>query len=228
MKILITRPIDEAICLSQKLGTLGYDSVICPLLEVKIFNDINFAILDKYDAIIVSSSNAIKAIAKANKKLKLFIVGKKTTEFAKTMGFKNSIYSGANINELKDTIQDYSNLLYLSGVDISDDLSSLEKNIDRLNVYEAKMVESVPDNFLAFIKRDHLKLSLFFSKRTALAFLNLIHENKLEPYCGNIISLSLSKKISDTLKDLKLRSYYTAKEPTLQSLISSIKKIHND
>lgn len=225
MKILITRPIDEAKALAEELADLGYQPVISPLLEIELFHNLDFQIFDKYDGIIISSRNAIKAIARANKSLKLFIVGEQTTEAAKKLGFANSIYMGANIEKLKEAMQHRNNLLYLSGVDISDDLSSLENKFDRLEVYQAKRVESAPGNFLDFIKLHNLRLCLFFSKRTAQIFLDFVKEYKLESYCGNIIVLSLSANINDCLKDLNLHSYYISEEPTLRSMIDSIGKI---
>lgn len=225
MKILITRPIDEANALAKELTNLGYYPVIAPLLEIELFQDINFKNFDKYEAIIITSKNAIKAIANADKKLKLFIIGEQSTEFAKSLGFINSIYAGANIEELKNFIQPYSNLLYLSGVDISDDLSSLSKKIIRLEVYKAKVTEPVSSKFIRFIKSDELKLCLFFSKRTAQIFLSHIKKYKLKSYCDKIISLSLSDNIDNSLKGLNLHSCYVSKDPSIKSIMNSIDKI---
>ncbi|MCT4635732.1 MAG: uroporphyrinogen-III synthase [Rickettsiales bacterium] len=225
MKILITRPIDEAIILAKELTNFGHHPVINPLLEIELFQNINFKNFDKYEAIIITSKNAIKAIVNADKKLKLFVIGEHSTEFARSLGFINSIYAGANIEELKNFIQPYSNLLYLSGVDISDDLSSLNKKITRLEVYKAKIIESASNEFIKFIQSDNLKLCLFFSKRTAQIFLNHIKKYKLESYCDRIISLSLSDNINNSLKGLNLHSYYVSKDPSLKSIMNSIDKI---
>ena len=225
MKILITRPLDESMNLAKKIVKLGHQPIISPLLEIELFQNIDFESFNKYDGIIISSKNALKAIDQADKNLKLFIVGERTTQFAKTLGFLNSICAGANIIELKETMQQYNNLLYLSGVDISDSLNSLEKKIDRLEVYQAQRIESASNNFLDFIKLDGLRLCLLFSKRTAQIFIDFIKEYKLESYCKNIMTLSLSERIDDELKTIKLGSYYVSEEPTLKSMISSISRI---
>ncbi len=176
MKILITRPLDEAINLAKEIVKLGHQPIISPLLEIELFKNIYFEHFNKYDGIIISCKNALKAIDQANKNLKLFIVGERTTQFAKTLGFSNSICAGTNIMELKETMQQYNNLLYLSGVHISDDLNLLEKKIDRLEVYKAQKIESASNNFIDFIKLDDLRLCLLFSKRTAQIFIDFIKE----------------------------------------------------
>lgn len=225
MKILITRPIDEATALAKEITDLGHHPVIAPLLEIELFQSIDFKDFGKYEAIIISSKNTLKAISNADKKLKLFIVGEQSTEFAKSLGFINTTYAGSNITELKKYIDPCNNLLYLSGIDISDDLSSLGNKITRLEVYQAKAIKSASNDFLSFIKLNHLKLCVFFSKRTAQIFLNLIKKYKLESYCDKMISLSLSDAIDNNLKGLNLHSCYVSKDTTLKSIINSIDKI---
>lgn len=225
MKILITRPIDESITLAEKLELLGYQPVIAPLLKIEFTKDIDCQKFDRYEAIIISSKNAIKAIADANKNLKLIIVGKETTEFAKSLGFINSIYAGVNIEELKENLSNYNHLLYLTGADISDDLKSLPVNIDRQIVYNAKRVDVPSVEFLDFIKQDQLRLCIFFSTRSAKIFLDFINEYKLKSYSSSIIALTLSAKIAHNLKDMHFNSCYVATEPTLDSLVNFIDRI---
>ena len=129
-----------------------------------------------------------------------------------------------NIVELKENIQDYNHLLYLSGADVSDDLGSFS-NIDRQIVYNAKRVNVPSVKFLDFIKQDKLRLCLFFSVRTAKVFLDLINEHKLQSYSSSIIALTLSTKIAHNLKDMHLKSCYVAPEPTLDSLVNFINRI---
>lgn len=228
MKILVTRPIDEAIVLAEQLQNLGYEAVICPLLKIRYLSDLDFRKLSRYEAVIISSRNALKAIANADKNLKLLIVGKGTTNFAKQLGFTNSIYAGDNIVELKESIQDINNLLYLSGEDVSDNLDDLPKKIDRLVVYKAIAVDEASKDFLEFVQGDALKLVMLFSKRTAEFFVSLIETYKLKECCKNIISLSISEKVTKMVEKLELHSHYVAKKPNLEAMLNAIKEINND
>lgn len=225
MKILITRPIDEAIFLADKLKLLGYSPIISPLLKIEFCCDLNLQNLSQYEALIISSKNAIKAIIEADKNVKLLIVGKETTAFARSLGFCNSIYMGENIAELKNKLSAYNKLLYLSGEDITDTLSNIGSDIDRKIVYKAKAVISLPPEFIDFIKQDQLRACLFFSARTARLFVEFIKKYALESYCSNIIALTLSTKIAHNLDCINFKSCYVSSESTLESLVKLISKI---
>lgn len=227
MKILITRPIEEALELATTIKNLNHDPVISPLFEIVFFDNIKEDSFANYDAIIITSRNALKAISNIkNKNLQFLILGRKTTEIAKSLGFNNVKFSGINAEELKEYIQGYNKLLYLSGVDVSNNFTSLKKTIDRQIVYNAKRLEKIPSEFFEFIKFGQKKMVLFFSKRSSRSFLELIQKNHLEPYCKNLIAISLSKKIADNIKNICYKSYI-AKEPTLDSMIESIKEYTN-
>ena len=97
MKILVTRPINQSENLAKKVINLGYDPVIAPLLEIHYIKDIDLQSFEQFDVIVITSSNALTAIANANKNLKLFIVGKHSTNYAKSLGFVNSVYAGQDV-----------------------------------------------------------------------------------------------------------------------------------
>lgn len=218
MKILITRPIAEAQELAKKLINMGFEPFISPLLEININKDINLEELNRYEALIISSKNAIQAIEKANKNLKLLIVGKQSVNFAKSLGFINSFYMGKNITELRSKLEYNQNLLYLSGNDVTDDLSDLD--IKRRIIYQTKILN--PNNLINFIKLKQSKACLFFSTRTTDVFIDFINENRLESYCRDISVFSLSDKIANNLLKLEFKSSYIAKEPTLEKLLEEI------
>lgn len=227
MKILITRPINEATALAAKLEKLGHSTIIEPLMKIEILEASNFDDFIQYDAIIISSKNAIRAISKAPKSLKLIIVGKESTKFAKSNGFINSTYGGANITELKKNLNNYHNLLYLTGSDITDNLNTIKAKITRQVVYRTEPIHTISANFLNFIKDPQAKIILFFSTITSQIFKNIINDHQLNSYCGNIIALTLSTKIAHNLRDIGFRKCYMAQEPNLNSIINSINVIQN-
>lgn len=228
MKILLTRPIDESILLAEQLKKRGHEVLVYPLLKVRYLSELDFEQLSRYKAVIISSRNALKAIANADKSLNLLIVGKGTTDFAKQLGFANSICVGNNIAELKESIQDINNLLYLSGEDVSDNLDDLPNKIERLVVYKAVAVNEVSEDFLEFIRGDIPKLVMLFSKRTAESFVSIIEAHKLQEFCKSLISLSISEKVTKVIEKLELHSYYVARESNLEAMLNLIKEINND
>lgn len=227
MKILITRPHEEAISLAAKLKDLGYTTIVEPLIEVSFDPLDNFEDFSKYDAIVISSKNAIKAISSADKNLNLIIVGEESTKFARTLGFKNAVFGGKNIDELKQNLMNYKKLLYLTGSEITDDLSSSNNLIVRKVVYYTKPIQNVSANFLDFIMEPQPKIVLFFSTKTAQIFYEIISNYRLNSHCCNIIALTLSPKIAHNLTNMNFKNCFTAQEPNLKSVLNSIKKIQN-
>ena len=223
MKILITRPIAESQELAQQLIDMGHEVIITPLLEIHLVDNLDLKSFEQYEAIMISSKNAIKAIADANKQLKLLVVGQQTTKFAQSLGFANSIFAGEDISELQATIKTYKNLLYLSGEYVTKDLSSLE--IKRQIVYKA--IPIIPNTLINFIKLKSLKLCLFFSTRTAQVFVDFIMNHRLQSYCRNIIALTLSNKIAHSLKDLDFKNCYAADKPNSRDLVKLINRVKN-
>ncbi len=221
MKILITRPITEALELAEQLTDMGHEAIIAPLLEIHLVDNLDLDSFEQYNAIVISSKNAIKAIANANKQLKLLIVGEQTAEFAKSLGFVNSVFAGENILELQEAIKSYNNLLYLSGENITTDLSHL--GIKRQVVYWAEPI--IANGLTEFVKLEQQKLCLFFSARTAQVFVDFITSHGLQSYCQNIIALSLSNKIQSSLEKLKFKTCQAADKPTSRDLIKLIDRV---
>ena len=228
MKILVTRPIKEANELAEQLKKIGHEPVICPLFEVNYTQELKSQYLEDYDGIIITSKNAIYSILDINKKVKLFIVGVATYDFIQTLGFTNIIYAGQNILELKNRLQqEKGEFLYLSGKDVTDDLSEF-RNITRLVTYEANPLEDISEIFCQFIKKKETKACSLFSFRAAERFLHLVNKYHLHSYCDSIIIFVLSDNIANLFKEANFKACYTPKRSELQSLIIMIDKVLNE
>jgi uroporphyrinogen-III synthase len=214
MKILVTRPIKLAQELEHKISALNHEAIICPLLEISILDKISTEIPS-----IISSQHALSCIG--NKNTKLYVLGERTSEIAQSLGYTDIIYAGDNINELKKNIPQNEKLLYLSGKEVTDDLSQFS-NITRKIVYQASPITSIPIALTNFIKTRETKSILFFSSKSAKTFINLTKNYRLYNNFNDIIALSLSKKISSYLKNYGFKNIYTAKEPKLVDLIKLI------
>jgi uroporphyrinogen-III synthase len=176
---------------------------------------------DILEAILITSSNALPSLPTFNKKL--FIVGKNTAKKAKELGFSD-ITCAEDMKRLKPFI-DGSKILYLSGENISDNLSEFT-NIKRIIAYSGKKNIKMVANLIDFVLIDcPIKICLFFSLRTAEIFLDLISEYQLYSYCNNLVTISISKNIEQKLQNAHLfKANYFAEEPSLESLITEILK----
>ena len=88
MRILITRPRDDAVPFARMLAERGHDAVIAPLLEIH-FPDGAEISLDGVQAILATSANGVRAIARRTQRrdVALFAVGPQTAEAAQPLGF---------------------------------------------------------------------------------------------------------------------------------------------
>lgn len=214
MKILITRPIKLSQELEPKILSLSHEPIIAPLLEIKILDMVNTKI-----PCIITSQHALSCIE--NKNTKLYILGERSCEIAKSLGFTNVIYSGKNINELQKNIPQNEELLYLSGAEVTYNLSNFPK-VNRKIVYLSSPVTSMPINLNNFLQINETKSILFFSLKTAETFINLTNSYRLYNKFNDIITISLSENISGYLKSFNFQKNYTAYEPKLSDLIKLI------
>jgi uroporphyrinogen-III synthase len=222
MKILVTRPIEQTNELAKKIIELGHEPIISPLIKITQLNNLNLDILEDFDAIIITSRNALLSILNANKNSKLIIVGKQTTQYAQSLGFSNANFAGHDIAELKQNLNKTDKLLYLSGSEITDNLEDFP-NITRQITYTSETIEELPGNFFEFFKLKELRICILFSLRTAKNLIYLVNKHNLN--CSNIIILTLSQNIAELFKNKGFHACYVAKKPELEYLISLIEKI---
>lgn len=229
MKILITRPIRQSKELVNQLANLNHELIISPLLEINYIPDVDLQDLQQFDGIIITSQNAlypILAYEMISKIKKVFIVGRKSSELAKSSGFREVIYAGNNVKDLKKIISKEDRLLYLSGSDVKDGFIEFS-NVQRRVIYNSDKVESIDEDFLKFFKDEDIKIITLFSFRMAENLLYLVNKYGLEKYCINIILLVLSSNIAKPFKASKFKACYVADSPELESLIKLIDRVLN-
>lgn len=148
MKLLVTRPEDDARALIAKLEVLGHDAEALPLLDIVAKAD---AIIPEgnWQAVIATSANALRLGGKldALKFLPLLCVGPQTAAFARTAGFVFATAQGGDVQGLarhilKNLNPAHGPLLYLSGNETAGDLAGLLKkqgfSLTRVVTYDAE------------------------------------------------------------------------------------------
>ena len=115
--------------------------------------------MDKYDALIFTSANAIRnlKVIKQDKNKLCFCVGTMTEKIARLNGFNNTISAGGTVNALKnliinsDLINEKSKIAYFCGDNISYDLDlELKKDgikVDKIiNYFSEKITDLNEEN----------------------------------------------------------------------------------
>ncbi len=147
MKLIITRPLGDALPLARKLEERGHEAVIAPLLKIEARDGVTLP--DKgYRAICITSANALVAseLFGARQSVPLYCVGPQSAEAARRAGFSDVRERGGNVQALAEAIArelkaTAGPLLYLSGQETSGDLQSLLAahgfGVDRVVAYDA-------------------------------------------------------------------------------------------
>ncbi len=88
MRVLITRPQEDALRLAATLRARGHEPVVAPLLALD-FLDGPEVVLDGIQAVLATSANGVRALARrtGRRDLPLFAVGPQTSEAASALGF---------------------------------------------------------------------------------------------------------------------------------------------
>src|SRR5262249_33099489 len=90
MRVLVTRPIEDARGTAARLIRLGHTPLVSPLLEVHFLEGpkLSFA---NVQAIVATSANGVRALIRrtTTRDLPIFAVGAQTAEAAREAGFTN-------------------------------------------------------------------------------------------------------------------------------------------
>ena len=205
MRLIITRPEEDAVSLQPKLAGMGHTAIQVPLL--KIVPRAGVEIPQKnYKLICATSANALKYV-KATESLKqipVLTVGPQSLAAAQLAGFKSCAAQGGDVHGLADYIVKNFNpqmgpILYLSGAEISADLQSLleAKNftIEKVVLYDA-VVQAPAEIIQNLAAVDGV---LLYSPRSARIWVDLITTSNLETVAAAPIYYCLSKNVANML-----------------------------
>jgi uroporphyrinogen-III synthase len=202
MRLLVTRPLEDARLQAGRLAALGHEAVLAPLLTVEPVPGIALPLEDA-QALIVTSRNALRALAAHPARdralaLPLIAVGEATAREAERFGFK-SVTVGEGIAEslLPLIAQRFAPskgpLVHLAGETLAYDLKgALEARGFELRqpvLYRARAAEALPPEVVAELKAGKIDGVILMSPRTATIFAALMRKHgvteaaRLRCYC---------------------------------------------
>lgn len=229
MKLLVTRPIEDAQPLAKKLEGLGHEAVIVPLLEIKPRDDVVLPELP-FQAVCVSSANGLSAKVKLSvfHHIPFFAIGPQSALEARRQGFDHVHDRGGNVEGLVQTIckslkPENGPLLYLSGSETTGDLEGKLKShgftVSRAIVYDA--VPCSVTNLDAFIEgADGV---LLYSPRTTKLWVAQLRNAKLEDRAKSLQHFCLSANVAANLPQGWLKHVsHTPDESGMLSLLDEM------
>jgi uroporphyrinogen-III synthase len=218
MHILFTRPLEDCHEMILKFQSLGHEISHLPLINIEGLKHepLNYS---GFKGIIFTSSNAVKFldIKNVDKKIICFCVGGATEKKARSVGFQNVFAADGNVNNLKELIlQNFNSsdgkLLYVSGEVI---FSNLDQNlisngytIERVINYKANPIEKYDEDFIEKLKLKMPEITYIYSQNSAINFLKMIKDYKLETLWMNTNLMCIGEKSSAVLNEIKWKKIF--------------------
>lgn len=239
MAILVTRPHPDDETTARALRDRGFDVLRAPMLrfEPVPFQDDADA---RYGAVIVTSANALRAIAPQLAgsrllQLPLFAVGEHTAAAAREAGFDEVIASKGDAGALRDLVlaavrskqlKKTNPLLYLAGADLARDLGGElgEKGLTVATHTTYRMVPapSLPREICDAFVAHEVEAILHYSRRSARAFLEAARSGGVEISALALPQCCISVAVAAVLRDAGATQVTAATSPDENALFDAL------
>jgi uroporphyrinogen-III synthase len=230
MRILVTRPREDAEDTAARLRALGHRVLIAPLLEVR-FRDGPDVALEGVQAILATSSNGVHALARRTRErsVPLYAVGAQTARTARDAGFAIVMDAGGDGNALAAGATRWAKpgagpLLHAAGAQVQDGLAATLTrqgfDVRTLVLYEAVAAETLPPNVADALENGELDATMHFSPRSARIFSACVARAGLSARCAALTAYCISRATADALAPLTFRAVHVAARPDQDALLA--------
>ncbi len=236
MKIVITRPEEDAERFAGDVRSAGAEPVIAPLMAVRYLDGAP-PTLDGAQALLFTSANGVRALARATKHgsggrgLPVFAVGDATAAAARDAGFTNVRSAEGDVADLASLAAGAldpaaGRLLHVAGTavagDLAVDLAARGFEVARAVLYEMEIAEILPTAAADVLQAGGGGIALF-SPRTADLFAQLVLDAGLAGACAGTTAFCLSDAVAGSISGLRWGGVRVAARPTAAALLASIR-----
>lgn len=228
MRVLITRPKEDAARIAALLKERGHQPVISPLLAVRLHDGPEIS-LGGVQAVFATSANGVRALARrtARRDVPVFAVGPQTEEEARALGFSHVRNAGGDSRTLAAAaalwaLPSNGVLLHVKGAEADGTLATLLKaqgfDVRTSVLYDVAATAALPDHILAMFARHEIDAALFFSARSAQVFRDRAQGFDLSP----VIAVCISESTAKALAPLSFREIRIASAPNQIALLACL------
>jgi len=239
MAILVTRPAPDNETTAADLRARGYQVLLAPALRCEPI-PLPPGADAGYGAVIVTSANALRAVAAQLKnhpllRLPVFAVGDKTAATARQVGFGEVISAEGDAQALRDLVVEAIGvlagardlpLLYLAGAELSRDLEGElgARGIDIVTRTTYRMVPEpdLPREVCEAFAVSGIEAVLHYSAGSARAFLEASRAAGVEIAALAAPQCCLSASVAQVLRDAGASRVRVAPAPNEQSLLAAL------
>jgi uroporphyrinogen-III synthase len=230
MRVLVTRPKEDAEVTVAKLQSRGHSALIAPLMDIR-FRDGPAMAFDNVQAVLATSSNGVHALARrtARRDIPLFAVGAQTAQAARDMGFKIVRSADGNAHMLAARTAEWAKpgagvLLHAAGAETKGELAeTLTRggyDVRTHVLYEAVAVPELPPVCRSALETNALDAALYYSPRSARIFADLVVKAALVEPCRELAAYCISQPTAAALASLSWKAINIAARPDQDALLA--------
>jgi uroporphyrinogen-III synthase len=232
MRLLVTRPRDDAEAFASMLRLRGHEAVVAPLMEVHFIPG-PLVPCEGVQGVLATSANGIRAFAGRTERrdLTVYAVGPQTAEAARSEGFANVVNSHGDSAQLVEMVvreADPKNgmLLHAAGAEtagrVRQALAAHGFFVETVVLYEALPVSQLPAVAQEALRDGSLDGVLLFSPRSAKIFSTLVAEAKLTEHCARLVAFCISAATAEALTPLTFARLAVAGTPNQDAILDLI------
>lgn len=232
MRLLITRPQEDAEALAQLLSDQGIAVTIEPLLTIE-YGDGDPLALDDAQALLATSANGVRALVHrtGRRDIPLYAVGDATARTAIEAGFARVRSATGDVQALAHLVIGeldpqagavvHAAASHLAG-DLAGELARAGFTYRREILYRARPVTVLSGATLAQLRGGEIDGVLLYSPRTAGTFTRLVDAADLAAALQSVVCFALSPAVTAVATRLVWERTVVASRPTQDDLVAAI------
>lgn len=232
MRVLVTRPLDDALEVQILLAARGHEVVVAPLLRVEFRHGAEID-LAGVQAILATSANGVRALAgrTGRRDMPVFTVGPQTAQAAQALGFNKVRSADGDAVALAQAVPSWTSpkagpLLHAAGADapgkLAEALTAAGFQVRSEILYDVIAVDELSANATAEIVANRIDAVLLFSPRSAHAFVQGLNEAGLTEHASRMIAGCISQATAAALAPLTMKEVRIAARPNQESLLNCL------
>ena len=238
MRLLVTRPEEDAAPLIAVLEAQGHEVLHAPFLTIRFLPDAAIPQRD-WAGLLFTSANGVRALSARPdfskfQSLPVYAVGGASAKMAREAGFADVSIAGGDVVSLAALVAaklepQTGPLLHAAGStvagDLAGDLGKRGFTVHRAVLYDADATDILPDPVARALRAGTLQGVLLFSPRTAVAFGQAVVKAGLQSALSGVSAYCLSEAVARALEDLSLKRVLIAPRPEQAALLGLIGRV---
>lgn len=232
MRLLVTRPRDDAESFAGFLRARGHEAIVAPFMEVHFPPGPQLA-LEGVQAVLATSANGVRAFSlrTTRRDLTVYAVGPQTAEAARQAGFTVVISADGDSVALVEMVAREADpakgiLLHAAGAEtagrVSQSLQGRGFLVESAVLYEALPVAKLPAEAEGALRNTLADGVLLFSPRSAKTFVALVGEAGLASQCAALVAFCISAATAEALAPLTFARIVIAGTPNQDAILDLI------